>query len=94
MSKWMIAHRGADFEQISKDFNISPVTARLIRNRGVIGTDSIRKYLRGNLNDIHSSYELTDIKKASELLLQKIKQKSKIRTDPIIPSNTFLTSKA
>ncbi len=75
----MIAHRGADFEQISKDFNISPVTARLIRNRGVIGTDSIRKYLRGNLNDIHSPYELTDIKKASELLLQKIKQKSKIR---------------
>ena len=37
MEKWFVINKGADFEKLGKEFGISPVTARLIRNREVIG---------------------------------------------------------
>ena len=36
MEKWFVINKGADFEKLGKEFGISPVTARLIRNREVI----------------------------------------------------------
>lgn len=33
MEKWFVINKGADFAGIAKRFGISPVTARLIRNR-------------------------------------------------------------
>ena len=33
MEKWFVINKGADFEKLGKEFGISPVTARLIRNR-------------------------------------------------------------
>ena len=45
MSKWMIAAKKADFNHISEKFGISPITARLIRNRDVIGDDQIEVFL-------------------------------------------------
>ena len=41
MEKWVIAAKRADFNQIGQQFHIDPVIARLIRNRDVIGEDSI-----------------------------------------------------
>ena len=36
MEKWFVINKGADFEKLGKEFGISPVTARLIRNREVM----------------------------------------------------------
>lgn len=47
MEKWYEIKKGADFQAIAERFGISPVTARLIRNRGVIGDAAIDKYLNG-----------------------------------------------
>ena len=41
MEKWYEIKKGADFQAIAERFGISPVTARLIRNRGVIGDAAI-----------------------------------------------------
>ena len=46
MEKWYEIKKGADFQAIAERFGISPVTARLIRNRGVIGDAAIDKYLK------------------------------------------------
>ena len=44
MEKWYEIKKGADFQAIAERFGISPVTARLIRNRGVIGFMSQRSW--------------------------------------------------
>ena len=35
MAKWMVAAKRADFEQIAKKYQITPVLARLLRNREI-----------------------------------------------------------
>ena len=40
MEKWFVIQKGADFTGLGKRFGISPVTARLIRNRDVIGEEA------------------------------------------------------
>ena len=40
-TQWRIQAKKADFEAIGAEFGISPVTARLIRNRNVIGRESL-----------------------------------------------------
>ena len=48
MEKWFVINKGADFEKLGKEFGISPVTARLIRNREVIGEAAFERYLNGH----------------------------------------------
>jgi len=43
MEKWMIYSKRADFAEIGKRFSIDPVTARVIRNRDVVGEEEIQK---------------------------------------------------
>ena len=45
MSKWMVAAKRADFDAIAQKYNISPVLARIIRNRDVIRDEDINKFL-------------------------------------------------
>ncbi len=79
MAKWTITAKRADFKAISARFGIDQVTARLIRNRDVIGDDEIEKYLNGDLNDLYAPELLKDCDKASDLIIRKIKEKKPIR---------------
>lgn len=79
MEKWVVAAKRADFNQIAKDFSIDPVTARLIRNRDVIGNEEIQKYLYGSKENLYSPWLLKDMDKAVEILCEKISQRAKIR---------------
>ena len=56
MEKWFVINKGADFEKLGKEFGISPVTARLIRNREVIGEAAFERYLYGSLKDLRSTF--------------------------------------
>ena len=42
---WMLQTKKADFKQIGARFRIDPVTARIIRNRGIEGEAAIDRYL-------------------------------------------------
>ena len=48
-TKWMMYAKKADFNGIGKQYGISPVTARIIRNRDVVGDEALTRYLRGTL---------------------------------------------
>lgn len=43
----MVAAKKADFETWARKLNISPITARLIRNRGVVSIEDAYQYLEG-----------------------------------------------
>lgn len=77
--RWMLQTKRADFEEIARCHHISPVTARIIRNRDVIGHDSVEKYLHGGLEDLYSPHLLKDMDAAVGILIEKIRQSKPIR---------------
>lgn len=79
MAKWFVAAKKADFNQIAEQFGISPVLARIIRNRDVIGEEQIRKYLSGTLDELYDPQLLKGMNQTIPLLQQKIKEKKRIR---------------
>lgn len=53
MAQWFVSAKKADFEGIGQKFGISPVLARLIRNRDVVEEEEIQKYLYGDMSMLH-----------------------------------------
>lgn len=79
MEKWFVINKGADFAGIAKRFGISPVTARLIRNREVIGDEAIARYLKGGIGELYDPHLLLDSDRLTDILVQKISEQKKIR---------------
>lgn len=77
--KWFLQTKRADFNHISEKFHISPVIARIIRNRNVICDEDIYNYLNGDLEKISSPWLFKDMDKAVDILRIKISHESKIR---------------
>ena len=49
MEKWFVSMKKADFTQIAEKYHISPIIARLIRNRDILGDQNIDYYLNGTI---------------------------------------------
>lgn len=79
MEKWFVINKGADFAGIAKRFGISPVTARLIRNREVMGDEAIARYLKGGIGELYDPQLLLDSDRLTDILVQKISEQKKIR---------------
>lgn len=75
----MVSAKKADFEEIASKFHISPVTARLLRNRNLVTDEEIDRFLNGTMEKLHDPFLMKGMKEACELLLQRIAQKSKLR---------------
>lgn len=78
-TKWMLCAKKADFKAIAEKFGIDQVTARVIRNRDVIGDEQIRMYLHGTLQDLHDPAGMKDAPEAAGILRCKIQEGKKIR---------------
>lgn len=76
---WMLQTKRADFTALAQRFSISPVTARIIRNRDVVGEEEIRRYLHGTIWDLYDPHLLQDMDKAVAILQKKIEAGSPIR---------------
>lgn len=76
---WMLQTKRADFSALAQHFSISPVTARIIRNRDVVGEEEIRRYLHGTIQDLYDPRLLQDMDRAVALLQKKIQAGSPIR---------------
>lgn len=72
MSKWMVAAKKADFNGIAEKYGITPVLARIIRNRDITQDCDIRRFLEGNLADLHDPFLMKGMEQAVELLLFRI----------------------
>lgn len=76
---WMVQTKKADFTGIAKRFGIDPVTARIIRNRGIEGETNINRYLNGTMDELYEPRLMKDMEKAVSILKEKINGKKKIR---------------
>lgn len=73
--KWMLTNKRADFSALSRQYQISPILAKLIRNRDIVQPQEFRKYLYGTLDDLYSPWLLKDMEKALFCVTEEIVQK-------------------
>lgn len=79
MEKWFVTMKKADFNGIAEKYQISPIIARLMRNRDVIGDEAIDFYLNGTVEDLYDGLLMKDMDRAVDVLKEKIEEGKKIR---------------
>ncbi len=79
MQRWFITMKKADFNAIGEKYHISPILARLIRNRDIIGDDAIDFYLNGTIADLYDGMLMQDMDRAVEIIAEKIREEKPIR---------------
>ncbi len=76
---WKVHNLKADFYALGEEFNIDPVVARVIRNRGLESSEEFRRYLYADLSIQHDPFLMKDMEKACSLMIEKINQGKNIR---------------
>ena len=77
--QWILLKKGADFERIGKTFGISPILARLLRNRELITDEEIQNFLYGDFEALHKPSLMKHMREGAALLKKKIEEKKLIR---------------
>lgn len=79
MEKWFVMTKKADFDKWAREFSISPIVARIIRNRNLTEQQEVQKFLYGTLSECYDPWLLKDMQKAVELLSEAMETGIKIR---------------
>jgi single-stranded-DNA-specific exonuclease len=76
---WMVQTKRADFNGLSKKLGVSPVSVRIMRNRGMESEEEMRRYLYGTTEELYSPRLMKGMEDAVGLLIKKLHQRKKIR---------------
>ena len=76
---WMGETERADFNGLAERLGVSPVSVRIMRNRGLETEEEMRKYLYGTLDELYDGSLMKDMGKAVKILTEKFKAGKKIR---------------
>ena len=76
---WMVQTKKADFNGLAEVLGVSPVSVRIMRNRGMQTEEEMYRYLHGTPADLYDGRLMKDMEKAVEILSEKIKAGKKIR---------------
>lgn len=79
MEKWFVMTKKADFEGWAARLGVSPVLARILRNRGITEVEEAEVFLKGELKDCPSPHLMKDMDLAARYLLEAVGEKRKIR---------------
>lgn len=77
--QWFITTKRADFNALASELGISPILARLIRNRDITDLPAMRRFLYGSLADLPAPHLLKDVLKGAGIIRDKIEAGKKIR---------------
>jgi single-stranded-DNA-specific exonuclease len=79
LENWVIKNIKADFSFIMEKCDVSEVMARCLVNRGLKDPEEIKTFLHPSMDDLYSPFLLKDMKKACDILHEKIESGKKIR---------------
>lgn len=65
-------------ERITQEFNVSPLLATILSNRGIIKDEEIKIFLDPTRNDFHNPFLMPDMDKAIARILKAIENKEKV----------------
>lgn len=76
---WRIYALKADFNELARKFNIDPVVARILRNRGLQTDEEYENYLYGTLDSVHEPESMLDIELGADIIIDVISAGRSIR---------------
>jgi len=76
--KWIESGKKADFQEWGRELGISPVLARLIRNRGPETVEEAREYLSGSMASLADPLLMKDMGKGADLIEAAVRSGEKI----------------
>lgn len=76
---WMLYTKKADFHGLAARLGVSPVSVRIMRNRGIETEEGMHQYLYGTPEDMYDGRLMRDMEKAAGLLMEKIRGGKRIR---------------
>lgn len=79
MEKWVEVRKSADFNKMSQEYGISPIVARILRNKDLVDPAEIKAFLSPGIDYLHNPNMLSGIDRVIFLLKEKIAEKKKIR---------------
>ncbi|MBQ6550679.1 MAG: single-stranded-DNA-specific exonuclease RecJ [Lachnospiraceae bacterium] len=71
--RWIEHTKKADFDLWSRELDISPLSARLMRNRGITTLEEARLYLYGTMADLNDPLSLKGMKEGAALLSEAVR---------------------
>jgi single-stranded-DNA-specific exonuclease len=63
---------------LSKELNVSPLTAQLLINRGLVESDKAFSFLLPSLNNLHDPFTMRDMDKVVDRLIMALKGKERV----------------
>ena len=79
MAKWLLLKKGADYEGLSRKFNIDPLIVRILVNRGIDTEEMIGEFLEGDVDNLQDPHLMKDMDLAAKILAGKIEEGASIR---------------
>ena len=79
MENWVEIRKSADFMKMSSEYGISPITARILRNRDLVSPSEIRNFLSPGPEAFHDPMTLLGMDRVILVLKEKISAGKKIR---------------
>lgn len=76
---WMLQTKRADFQGLASRLGVSPVSVRIMRNRGMETEEQMHRYIYGTVDDLYDGGLMKDMKKAVSLLVEKLQNGKKVR---------------
>lgn len=75
----MVRTKRADFKGLAGKLGVSPVSVRIMRNRGMEHEEEMRRYLYGTAEELYSPRLMKGMEDAVTLLIKKLRRREKIR---------------
>lgn len=79
MGNYYLYCKKADFAAIAEEFHITPMTARILRNRDLCSHEEIRAFLSGSLSQLFDPFLMKGMKEAVALIKKAVSEGRKIR---------------
>ena len=74
----MVINKKEDFIKLTNEYEINPLIARLLANRGIVNKKEASLFLKGTVNDLNDASLMKDMKKAVSIIKDAIEEKKKI----------------
>ncbi len=77
--KWLVHSKRADFDSFARELGVSPIVARIMRNKDLDTVESQRAFLESSLDSLYEPELMKDMDKAAFIIMSKIREKKSIR---------------
>ena len=76
--RWIVETKKADFNELGREYGVSPLVIRCMVNRGVVAKEDIDRYLNGTLADLYDPILMKGVPEAVQLLQRAVEGGEKI----------------